>query len=57
MQRLETYLGSAVWMALSFVMVFAALEPVELPTRTAAAAQVAAADCGTAVGTRCVSGA
>ena len=57
MQRLETYLGSAVWMALSFVMVFAALEPVELPTRTAAAGQVAAADCGTAVGTRCVSGA
>ena len=28
MRKLEVVLGSAMWMALSFVMVFAALEPV-----------------------------
>ena len=30
MQKFETLFGSAVWMALSLVMVFAALEPVEV---------------------------
>jgi len=56
MQKIETYFGSAVWMAISFLMVFAALEPVEVrahETRLADAATAAGADAAASVSLLC----
>jgi hypothetical protein len=45
MQKFETILGSAVWMALSLVMVFAALEPVQVHAGQMRLVEAAAAAC------------
>lgn len=45
MRNIETLLGSAVWMAISLVLVFAALEPVDVQARNFHGGQVAAAVC------------
>ncbi|TFI59425.1 hypothetical protein E2493_04320 [Sphingomonas parva] len=55
MQKFETILGSAVWMAISVTMMFAALEPVELHAqdRLAQAATAACANDAASVSLLC----
>ena len=45
MRKLEAYMGSAVWMAVSLVMIAAALEPVELRAEVRTAERLALAEC------------
>ena len=45
MQKFETILGSAVWMAISLTMMYAALEPVELQARETRLAEAGVGVC------------
>ena len=45
MRKLEAYTGGAVWMAVSLVMLAAALEPVELRAEVRPLDRVAIAEC------------
>jgi hypothetical protein len=45
MQKFETILGSAVWMAISLAMMYAALEPVELHAHGMRLAEAGSAAC------------
>ena len=45
MQKFETILGSAVWMAISLTMMYAALEPVALQAREIRLAEAGVGAC------------
>lgn len=45
MRKLETLAGSAVWVAVSLVMMAAALEPVEVRAQAAPAERLVIAEC------------
>lgn len=45
MRKFEVFAGSAVWMAISFIMLFAALEPVEVRARHLDVAQSLSGAC------------
>jgi hypothetical protein len=45
MRKFELFAGSAAWMGISFIMLFAALEPVELRARQLAMAQSVSGAC------------
>ena len=45
MKKLEAYVGSAVWIAVSLLMAAAALEPVQVQAQTRAPERVASAAC------------
>jgi hypothetical protein len=45
MRKIETILGSAVWMAITLAMMYAALEPVELQAHEMRLAEAGSAAC------------